>query len=251
MKKFWKKTVVLSLAILMLISLCGCNALDDLREAQAIMESDGTIVWNGVTYKMIPDGTLLCPELDYTNTVNVTAPGVPVLASLFESQISANTTKDKKLLVYTDAYGFTGYYCREADYDALVARLSGEFVPDLVCFFYSEMDEEGEYQKKYYKLSDAQLQALTTILTTVEPKLASQVGTPKADLEIYLTECSEDLLLQQERMALARVENQYFLEVFANDDAYLFLVPASYNAVFDEVAKAYEDAMWRFMGALG
>ena len=59
------------------------------------------------------------------------------------------------------------------------------------------------------------------------------------------------LLLQQERMALARVENQYFLEVFANNDAYLYLIPASYNAVFDEVAKAYEDAMWRFMGALG
>ena len=132
-----------------------------------------------------------------------------------------------------------------------MARLSGEFVPDLVCFFYSEMDEEGEYQTKHYDLSDAQLQALTTILTTVEPKMASQVGMPKADLEIYLTECSEDLLLRQERMVLARVENQYFLEVFVNDDAYLFLVPASYNAVFDEVAKAYEDAMWRFMGALG
>ena len=247
MRKIWKKVFALCLATLMLTALCGCNALDDLRAAQGILQDDGSIAWNGVVYKALPESELLSPVLDYSTAVNVTGPDVPVLASVFDAQLSAIPTKDRKLLAYTDSYGLTVYYCAEADYDNMVKRLTGEFVPELMCFFYSAMEDE-EYVTKHYKLTDAQIGAMTAVVSSMEPKLVSGNELPKADAIVPIYECSADLLLQRNAVSLTKTGEQYCLELYRDGEIYLYLVPASQNPVMDELFKAYQDALWEGMG---
>ena len=247
MRKIWKKALALCLTVLMLTALCGCNALDDLRATQGLLQDDGTILWNGVVYKTLPASELLNPQLDYTTTVNVTGPDVLVLASIFDAQITATPTEDKKLLAYTDNYGLTVYYCCEADYDSLVKRLTGDFVPELMCFFYSAMEDDG-YVTKHYKLTDAQITAMTSVVSSMEPKLVTEESLPKADVFIPIYECSADLLLQRNTVSLTKTGEQYCLELYRGEEIYLYLVPGSQNPVMDEIFDAYQDALWQEMG---
>lgn len=248
MKHIWKRSLILCLAAVLLFGMCGCNALDDLRAKQGILQADGTISWNGTIYKVLPEAKMLNPELDFGTNVNVTEPGVPILASVFDAMMVVTASVDRKLLAYTDSYGYTAYYCREADYDALAQRLAGDFVPDMVCFFYG-VTEEGMYVTRHYALTAEQLNVLSTVLNTVEPKSAAQTGAPKSDMEIYLFNCSEDLLLLQDGPVLAKIGEQYYMEVYLETgDMLIYPIPASHNAVVGEIFKAYEAAMWKSMG---
>jgi len=246
MKKLIKRTLALCLAVLILTSLCGCNALDELREDQAILQEDGSITWKGTIYLPIGGSEYLYPELS-DKLLNVTGPDVPVLASFFDAQFYASPSMDNMLLQCTSNMGETSFYCRQADYDALIQRLTGEFPADLVCFFYTALEGE-EYVEKHYTLTQAQNAALLDVFENTEPKAASQVGAPNGDTNIYLFQCSQDLMLRRCNATLTKAGQQYVLQIAVENDTLLYLIPQKHQQTIEEIFQAYDNAMW---GALG
>ena len=53
MKTAVKRIFLIVLALTMLFSLCSCFDLVSLRKSQAKWQEDGSIIWNGQTYKYI------------------------------------------------------------------------------------------------------------------------------------------------------------------------------------------------------
>lgn len=237
MKKIFKRTALLLLVISLLAGLCGCTALDEMRKSQAFLQDDGTILWNGETYKKLPYNEYLSPEIDYEQGVWVTMPDVPLLLMMTESFMTANPSTDGKFLEYEDNYYFYNYYCRASDYDAMCQRLQEEFVPEKVCYYYYTMDEETwEYEELVYTLTQEQEDALSLVMTTVEP--VSDIKPAYQD-NLSLYDCSADMLMQRYTAELLITGAQYYLMVETEAESLVFSVPEGCNAVFDDIVDAY------------
>ena len=80
MKKM-KRWIALLVALLMCLSLCGCQALDDMRATHAVYQEDGSILWNDVVYRKLENVDqidVLDVSYDYA-WIYVTESDVPVL----------------------------------------------------------------------------------------------------------------------------------------------------------------------------
>ena len=93
MKKF-KKISAIIVVIVICLSLCSCRELDTLRNQQAFFNENG-IIYKDKLYKPVANAQNL--NYDYIECIklNVTDPGVPVLASLlisFEYSINKQET---------------------------------------------------------------------------------------------------------------------------------------------------------------
>lgn len=246
--KFWKRILTVCLAVMMLTSLCGCKILDEMRDEQAFLQEDGSIIWKGTTYLQLTSAMTeyLYPKLS-EETLYVTTPDVPVLASPLELEFHGQPSKDGMLLqVYTNAGELT-YYCRKGDYDTLMKRLSGEFPADVVCFFYTAL-EFGEYVERHYTLTPEQNSALKDTFENTEPKAASKVGTIQDGTSIYLYQCSADLLLRRSNALVTKTADQYVLQIPVENDVLLYLIPQTHHKAMESLFKAYEDAMWDSLG---
>ena len=91
-----KKWVALVLAACLLCGLCGCTAIDKMRESQAFLQADGTILWQGNTYIPVPGGA--SPQIGSESMIYVTAPDVPVLLSVIMAEKMCMASQDGRLL---------------------------------------------------------------------------------------------------------------------------------------------------------
>lgn len=239
MKKIFKRAMTLVLAAALLCSLCGCAALDALRESQAYYDDNGNIVWNGSTYKLLAYSDPLYPEVDYSSEIYITEPDVPVLLSLFYALDLLNPSTDGKFL----EDGQYNYYCREDAYDEITARLQEGFEPEIVCYFYDVYDEETwEYKEKNYQLTADQIAAIELVVTTVEPVSYNETGMyPDYDYILNICECSADMLLQTCSTELIVYGQRYYLAVYTDADTLIFTVPDGCNEVFGQIVSAYEN----------
>ena len=105
MKKFIRTAILVFALTVFCFSLSGCHALDTARNAQAFLNDDGTILYDGKIYKPLPAGSEYA-ELTHSlissyiknNTIYITEKDVPVLLSGIVG-VSAYTNKDKKSFV--------------------------------------------------------------------------------------------------------------------------------------------------------
>ena len=135
MKKYRKLVAVLCLVCLLLPLLCGCNALDKMREKQAFFDAEGNILWNGKVYKKLPSGEDFCPEWD-GGQICVTEEDVPVLLSNVCADSFYDIYEDGLFLEYQGFYEITGeehFYCREDRYEEFAKKLQEGFAVDVVC----------------------------------------------------------------------------------------------------------------------
>ena len=72
-----KRIFCLLTAIVLCFSLTACNELDEMRATHAIKQEDGSILWNGHTYRALEEYYGEC-KIDYDKTVYVTDPEVPL-----------------------------------------------------------------------------------------------------------------------------------------------------------------------------
>ena len=238
MKKNVKRILVLLVALSLVFVFCGCDGLDEMRNAQAFSNVDGTITWQGNTYKLLPSRTYFNPDISNSTPVFVTEPDVPVLLSTMFAEKTFYATMDNKILVST--YGETTHYCIDSEYDAMCERLRAPFEPEIVCYQYGFYNEEtGYYETRYYTLTQEQVDAVNLVIETVEPTVLSDGMYIDTWYAIRLEECSKDMLFRKDAMHISYSGSTYYIELYTPMESTLFAVPAGCNAIFDEIFKAY------------
>lgn len=243
MKKNYKRIFALLLVLTQLVLLCGCDALDEMRQNQAFLNEDGDILWNGSTYKKLPACAYLAPLCDYDTIVNVTEEDVPVLLSSMFSQFYYYPSEDGRFLSARSHNTDEVYYCESSVYDAICARIQAPFEPDIVCYSYDVYQEDSyEYETKYYTLTQEQVDAIKLVVQNTTPTTMQDGMYLDSQWSIALEECSQDMVFRRSNMEISYAGSTYYLHLNTDDEQLLFTVPEGCNAIFGEIVKEYLDA---------
>ena len=234
MKKF-KRWIALLVAVLMCASLCGCQMLDNMRANHAVWQEDGTILWNGATYRKLENkGSLAALQVsrDYS-TLYVTEPDVPVLLSEGFGECF-DICADGRLLESYNYEGENGYavYCREDIYEETSAYLRGGITVDT--YFYSYYDFDTADGATYF-LTEEQKDTLHRILSTVIPVSLEEYDEDWLD-SVTLSGCDANRLFCQDCvMWIAVTKSGYYIE----KDDYMYAVPIGDNQTIEDILKPY------------
>ena len=223
-----------SLSLLMVfalcLSLCGCNALDELRRSRATRPQEGVIrLADGTEYKLLPECEALCPTWDdMMYSYYIVEEDLPLLLTQYGDGVSSS--KDG---LFLEVYGEDiQYYCRTDAYDSIVARIDQGFTPDVYGYTYFD-PEAGDYGDYVLcELTPAQAEAVEQVYATVQPEKLP-VGArldyeEKVDLYLY----SADRLFRQDTVDICVVEGEYFL---LTNDQMIYAVPGELTTVFANI----------------
>ncbi len=238
MKKIYKVILTAALALMLLLSLSGCSALEEMRSNQALNLGHGTLSWNGEIYKALPICNYLYPKMDYAESVFVTEQDVPVLLSTVFYQESLDVSVDKNFL---HAPWTNVYYCKETLYEDLCQRIKAPFVVDMVCYEFTVYNEDAaDFEDRYYKLTAGQIEGLEEILRS-EPLPDNDIMWEKQYWGMTLYKSSQDRLLKKDYMDIYYTGNGYFLLLRPEGGAeQLYAVPQRFNGLLDKITAAYK-----------
>lgn len=157
-----KRILCLLTAILLCLSLTACNDLDEMRANHAIRQEDGTILWNGYTYRML-EGDYTYLNVDYVHIIYATDPDVPVLLSSMEGH-PHYVSKNELLLVGT-RYAEETVFCREDYYQWTQEAINNGF--DIESYGYTRwVSKDSESVEKQFYLSQQERKAIDRILAS-------------------------------------------------------------------------------------
>ena len=232
-----KKILAVVLALTMVLVLCGCDTLDQLRLQRAEYDWKD-IVHQGVTYKKLPVCPALNPQIDYESKVFVVEPDVPLLLIETESLARFYKSKDGNFLMH---YNMESVYCREDMYEQLNQKILKGWEYTKTYYEYYVYDEEvpWEYEEYRYMLTQEQIEALEFLVANVEPQTLGDGVYLQSDWSVRLTECSEDELFCRTRTRIAAVGSAYYLVL---EERQAFQVPEGMISVFDEITAASRNA---------
>lgn len=148
MKRTLKTAVCLLACLVLCLALTSCDALDDARDHQAFYGEDGSILWQGNTYRALP----VCEELSLMPygrvTVYITEEDVPVLlASMLGAPLDVSADEVFLVTPYYYQDTPTAVYCRTDRYDEIATRIQNGV--ELTCYsyegtgFYPELETYG------------------------------------------------------------------------------------------------------------
>lgn len=236
MKRNVKSVLVLLTVVGMLLCLCGCTGLENMRKNQAFPGENGEILWNGTAYKTLPDNEYLYVEMsDHLDVVYLTAPDVPVLLSSTFSESQLYTSEDSTFLWKSET---DDYYCREDRYEEILSRMQKEFVPDVVCYSYKEYPET-----EYYTLTKEQVETIDLVLQNTEPTVLGDGMYLEWDYYIDLQAYSADRLFCRDSTDISVSGTTYYLHQYTDEQEQVFTVPEAYSQVFAEITRAYIEEM--------
>ena len=81
--KTLKRILLCIICVLMLLSVCSCDFIDELRETTAYIQKDGTIKYDDKTFIKFDVKTVYVYEMDGDYNLNVCHPGEPILWPVF------------------------------------------------------------------------------------------------------------------------------------------------------------------------
>lgn len=234
MKRF-KKLVALALAVLLCVSLCGCQELEDMRAAHAFLQEDGTIQWNGSTYRQlenVPEGF----QFYGGNRVLVTLPDVPVLLS---EAFGENFYADKDgVILHSWSQGVEeAFFCREDCYDEMVSYLQQGAKMDGYCYTCWENESERQYD-----LTKDQIEVIDELLQSLEfTRVGTELVFEMSDYCFPLWKCDEKHLFLSDNyvVEIAKQNGTYYL---ITPDNTMSAVPTEYYAVMDEIVEVFYEA---------
>lgn len=237
MKKVMKRLGILLLLGAMVFSLCGCNALDEMRAHQLFPEEDGSFYKDGIHYVKLDANAYFSPDDEFAETYYLTKPDVPVLLSPQFNIGWLDFTEDGRFCY--DAYDAT-WFCREDIFEEMQAKNREPFVPDILYYSYATFDEHGEWCDAVYKLSLEEVSAIAEVLKTEPLQLGDGIYI-STDWEFGLTEATEDMLFEHNGPSIAKAGDTFYLSVYSTGDgrATTYQVPDALNAVFTKMAPCY------------
>lgn len=240
MKQLWKRGAALLVILVLVLGLCGCDALDAMREAQTQYGEDGSILYKGVAYMLLPESEYLSPEYDVWKEIYVTDPDVPVLLSqaIYIERLALSLDGNFLISMSDDVV-----YCREELYDSVFDRIVNGFEVAAMQYEYSVYDEEvGIHRRQTYTLTQEQWDTVYEVLETVEPIEIGRNWNINGQWYLYLYECSQDGFFKKGTMELVASEDSYTLILESGDQTLAYLVPSAYKAVFEQILSPYVDA---------
>lgn len=244
-----KRILCLAVAVLLCFSLAGCKELDNARAHHAIMRDDGTILLNGDVYVPLPYSDDFNPPMDWSESITVTNPDVPVLLSDFFSLFYFNVSEEG-VLKDTHIIGDSGtYYCLEKDAAELTARIEVGAQMDGMRYAYAHYDmQTDEWSEKTHYLTEEQINTVKRVVATVEPVV---VDYPDGEYLVSLEWCSEDGLFTRDFGDLYRYNGRYALVNWNEEsgECQLYEASAEYNTIFDAIVAPYEESEKSFYGS--
>ena len=240
MKQLWKRGAALLVILVLVLGLCGCDALDAMREAQTQYGEDGSILYKGVAYMLLPESEYLSPEYEVWEEIYVTDPDVPVLLSqaIYIERLALSIDGNFLISMSDDVV-----YCRAELYDSVFDRIVNGFEVAAMQYEYSVYDEEvGIHRRQTYTLTQEQWDTVYEVLETVEPIEIGRNWNINGQWYLYLYECSQDGFFKKGTMELVASEDSYTLILESGDQTLAYLVPSAYKAVFEQILSPYVDA---------
>ena len=232
MKNIWKRLFAAMLCVFLLIPLAGCDALDEMRANQAFLQADGSILWNGKTYKPLPSNDYFQPSMDSDINVTLTNPDVPVLLSELQSLTFMLVSQDRVLL-----HNYLGYYCREDLFDVFSKKLTEPFVPEELCYQYGYYDyEQEQYITDFYTLSAEQTRTIDFVLQSVTPKTFEQHPDYYSE-PIYVEQSSKDHIMRRDFVTILVENLGVYLVLDSGAEYEVYSVPDAFQSVFYDMAE--------------
>ena len=237
-----KKILALVLAVTLVFLLCGCDALDQLRQQRALYDG-GKIIYQGVTYKLLPACDELQPEIDSDRPVYATTEDVPLLLITTEAHENLYLSKDGNFLLEPYS-GYRVIYCREDMHGQVSQKIRDGWEYTKVYYEYMVYTEEDswDFEMHTYMLTQEQVEALEFLTENVEPQTLGEGMSLQTDWGVYLSECSEDSLFHRDSGHISVAGSTYYLVLEDNGKQVAFQVPEGMVSVFDEITEAYRSA---------
>lgn len=225
-----KQALSLLVVLGLCLSLCGCNALDELRQSRVTIPREGVLrLYDGTEYKLLPECEELCPIWDdMVYSYYIVEEDLPLLLTQFANPITCS--KDGLIMeVYRED---VEYYCRTDVYDSIIARIEQGFTPEVYGYIYFD-PQAGDYgEEVLYELTPTQAAAVEQVYTTVEPEKLPAAAKLTYDRKVDLYLYSADHLFRQDTVDICVVEGEYFL--VSNDNA-IYTVPKELTLVFANI----------------
>ncbi len=235
-----KRVTALLLTVLMCLSLCGCQNLEDMRATQAFWQEDGSIKWNG--YKYLPlEGVPENIDFVYTSSIQVTKADVPVLLSgMFGDTFSVDKSG---VLLHSWVYGADEIcFCREDQYDYMVEYLQQGIEMNTYFYTYWTDDDDDDDQKFYY-LTKEQQSVIDDLMDTVnftdmDKDFYASLGVDEYSLTLGM--CDEKHWFTNEHvLEIVWKDGKFYL---VTQEAHVGEVPTDDYDVMRTIVKAYYKA---------
>ncbi|MBQ3546952.1 MAG: hypothetical protein IJA44_00560 [Clostridia bacterium] len=217
--KHIKKLLCLALTVLLCISLIGCNAIDEMREAQIHFNDNGNLEYDGKEYKQLPPCDAFSPNISYNKTLYITEKDLPVLlseqfggrASLTEDELYINAH------TYSSSDGTTAFFARTDIYDSIASRIEAGNYFEGFFFYYNywvENDKIGYYNQKEKIISEEAEKAVREVITTTAPDESIDIDLLSQFAVTDLYACSNDLLFDEYSATIYKTEKFIYITAF-------------------------------------
>ncbi len=238
-----KKTCrLLALAVALMLlctAMTGCNALDDMRARHGIVSDDhSTITLNNEKYIRLPNNPYFEPTRDDMTVITVTTPEVPLLLAEFTNNDYYYKLNGGEYIVNDN----DDYYCPEAKYTSLAARLQAEFNPTGYCYAYTVIDEDTyEFTTHFYMLTEKQIEAVDTVITASEPSEQYSYDERYSSDTVILEACTADGLLREEQYMIVQESGGRYAIILCDEyNPLTYAVPAEYQSTFAAIVAKYQ-----------
>ncbi|MBR7133059.1 MAG: hypothetical protein IKD04_05950 [Clostridia bacterium] len=240
MKKILRVLICTVTVLCLVLSLSGCQMLDTMKATHAVWNENGNIVLGNTEYLALPPCDELQPEYSFErNDIYVTDSDVPVLLSQFLGQDFSHSDDGVFLSNYYD-YTESVTYCRKDRYDEIINHIQNGIEYDKLCYYYSYYDDErGDWEDKYYILSENEASAVKTVYTTVSPtQLPAGAELTAIEYSAHLMFCLDDLPFKKDFCELAVVSDTYYLIEYPDEGSVVYQVPKELNSTFKSIMSA-------------
>ncbi len=237
MKRILKRGLSLLVVLLLVLSLTGCQALDDMKAAQAFWLTNGNILYGDVEYRLLPECDVLNPLAgEETPYVYVTEQEVPVLLSEVYGDSFA-VSLDRSILFKDSRNG--ACYCAQNRYDEMIDKISSGDFFDTYAYVYYDYDA---MMTLTYLLTESERSAVDWVFYSETPEILPDYVDIPYDYVVELLSCSEDMLFSDYCCDLYVNGDQYYLCVISGDTSAIYTVPDSMQSVFEGMLKSYMNA---------
>ncbi len=237
MNKITKRVGILLLLGIMVFALCGCDALDEMREHQIFPESDGSIIIDGVRYIALDTNDYFGVEIDYEqNAYYLTNPDVPVLLSQDYCIGRINVSKDLRFC-HDGIQGM--YFCREELFPEVQAKNREPFSPDILSYHYYTIDNLGQFNDEIYILSEEETAAIKDVLENTAPLQLGDGIYISYDWSMGLNVSTKDMLFHHPGPGINKAGSTYYLDIYTGNQSLTYQVPNHYNALFENMTVAF------------
>lgn len=248
--KTFKKLICLLLCFIICFSLCSCNFLDEMRNEQAFWGKEGTIIYDGKTYKKLSFCQYFDPDFDAEMYIKVTEKDVPVMLSGALGD-SAEISKDHSIIslnsyIYYDDEHYDKYYAREDVYNSIENKINSLDYFDGYAFEYTDYEEDNllEYEiaeTKYKMISSDATETLDFLLNCggdflVDPEYIEQFHLT----DIY--KVSKDFNFKKNCGTLYNTPEGIYISIFDEYTGTKYIqISIFYQDIFNKVVADFEE----------